>query len=78
MTPEEIVRKLTKAQRNYLTTKAEFCRLHHWSPKQWMTFPPKNTHDALIRLGLVNRSGKITAVGRIIRRNLLLESSHDQ
>ena len=76
MTAEEIVRKLTKAQREYLTTKAEFLRPAHWGSKQWMTFPPKNTHDVLMRHGLVKRSGKITAVGRVIRRRLL-ENTHD-
>lgn len=67
MTPEQIAKGLTKAQRAYMTVKAEPTV---WAQERWMTFPPSNTHRVLMERGLVDRSGRITPLGLRLRAHL--------
>lgn len=74
---QEIAGKLTKAQRAYLTDRAEWRDPTGYYGKRWMTFPPRNTHDVLMRLGLVDGCGLIRETGLEVRR-ILMEQDHDQ
>ena len=66
-----IARLLSPAQRRYLTEKAEWRRPRVWSEKRWMTFPPANTHGALMALGLVGPHGSILDLGLEVRDLLM-------
>ena len=63
MKAEEIVGKLSEAQKAYLTVKATWRAPTAWAEKRWMAFPPSNTHSVLKRLGLMNSIGAITDDG---------------
>lgn len=67
-----LVDKLTKAQRAYLTDKAEWRDPTGYYGHRWMTFPPSNTHRVLMRLGLVDGSGMLTRLGLQVRTYLML------
>lgn len=67
---QEIARGLSKAQRAYLTTKAEFRRPLAQAQERWMTMPPRVTHDVLMRLGLADRSGQLSELGLAVRAHL--------
>ena len=58
---------LSKAQRAYLTEKAEWRDPTGYYGEKWMTFPPRSTHDVLMRLGLVDRSGGVLELGLAVR-----------
>lgn len=60
---ELVAAKLTKAQRLYLTRYARFKSPAIGHERRWMTFPPRNTHGVLIRLGLVDGCGQISPFG---------------
>lgn len=64
---ERIAGELTKAQRSYLTDKAQWARPKAWAQERWMTFPPRNTHMVLQRLGLVDGVGQIRDIGLAVR-----------
>lgn len=64
---EKVAAGLTKAQRAYMTHKAEWRDPTGYYGMRWMTFPPRNTHDVLIRLGLVDRCGLISEAGLEVR-----------
>lgn len=62
---------LTKVQRTYLTVRA--FRPGNWSTgieERLHTYPPSNTHQVLIRLGLVGSSGCILPLGLAVRAAL--------
>ncbi len=75
MTAEEIAAGLTKAQRRWLTAEASMERICSGAPRRLTTFPPRATHDALIRFGLVDAIGNITRDGLEVRAILQKESS---
>lgn len=75
-TPAEIAASLTKAQREYLTVKAQWRQPRAGAEALWMTFPPPNTHAVLQRLGLVDRHGIITPLGLEVRAELMKEHNN--
>lgn len=66
----EISRKLTKAQKAYMSELTSWQAPAVWAAKRWMTFPPLATHRVLISLGLVDRSGQLLPDGLAIRAHL--------
>lgn len=74
---QEIAGKLTKAQRAYLTDRAEWRDPTGHYGKRWMTFPPRNTRDVLMRLGLVD-GWSLTPLGLEVRRILMEQDNADQ
>ena len=62
--PEEVADRLSEAQRRYMTTEA--CD-PPFLGADIMTFPPPNTHEVLMRLGLVRSIGVITPFGLCVR-----------
>jgi len=64
---EAIARRLSKAQRAYLTDQAVWQAPAAWAAKRWMTFPPGNTHRVLCALGLTDRAGQIRELGLAVR-----------
>lgn len=66
----QIARSLTKAQRDCMTVKAEWRKPTTWAQHRWMTFPPPNTHRALINIGLVTSNGCLTDFGLAVRNEL--------
>ncbi len=70
MTDEQIARVaagLSKAQKAYLTTKAE------WLRERWMTYPPNATHQVLREMGLVGPGGTILETGLRVRAHIMGE-----
>jgi hypothetical protein len=66
----KIAASLSKAQRAYLTVKAEWRDPTGSYGMRWMTFPPRNTHDVLMRSGLVDGCGLIRENGLAVRAYL--------
>lgn len=62
--------RLSKAQKEYLTVKAEWKKPRPWAEARWMTFPPPNVHRVLNREGLVDGVGQITGLGAAAREEL--------
>jgi len=62
-----IARRLTKAQRAYLTDKAVWQSPAIGHEKRWMTFPPSSTHRVLCQLGLADLAGQISPIGIALR-----------
>lgn len=71
--PAQIAKSLTRAQREYLTSKAQWRRPICWAQERWMAFPPPNTHTVLCRLGLTDRSGQILDTGLAVRAHIMEE-----
>ena len=71
MSVEELAAGLTKAQRAYLTVKAEWKKPRVWAQERWMTFPPAGTHRVLMTLGLVDGAGQIRDTGLAVRSYLM-------
>jgi len=67
---DRIVRGLTKAQKAYLTTKAEWKKPACWAQERWMTFPPAGVHRVLMRLCLVSKAGSLLGLGLAVRARL--------
>ena len=65
-----IVKGLTKAQRTYLTEKAEWRSPTGYCEPRWMTFPPSNTFRVLKAKGLVDGVGQIREKGLAVRTYL--------
>ena len=76
--PHAIAKSLSKAQRRYLTTQAHQRDPYGDGRARWMTFPPRNTHDVLMRLGLVDGVGLIRDCGLAVRAVLLEGTENDQ
>lgn len=66
-----IVAGLSAAQREYLTTKAVWRKPSPTGEWQWMTFPPANTHQCLMKLALVDGNGRLSARGFAARTHML-------
>ena len=74
---ERIAKGLTKAQKAYLTVKAEWRDPTGYYGSRWMTFPPSNTHSVLMRLGLVDGCGLIREPGLRVRAHLANKEQTD-
>lgn len=66
----KIAEGLTKAQREYLTSRAQWKKPTCWAQERWMTFPPANTHRVLMAQNLVDASGQIREMGLAVRQHL--------
>lgn len=69
----EIAGKISKAQRAYLTTKAEWRSPDGYQAKRWMSHPPIATHRVLMALHLIDRCGQISTLGIAVRDYLLAQ-----
>lgn len=68
MSPAEIAVKLTRAQRAYLTNRAEWRKPAYWAQERWMSSPPKATLDIMVRrYGVLDYCGQITPLGLAVR-----------
>lgn len=74
-TSEEVARiaaGLSEAQRRWMTTGVERCEpVLKDVPDDYRTMPPSNTHAVLFHLGLVDRSGFVSATGLAVRDHLM-------
>ena len=72
---DAIVRGLSIAQQEYLTTLAKWKQPTAYSDHRWMTSPPANTHRVLIAKGMCDGVGQILPLGLRVRARLEQERS---
>lgn len=68
---DKIIAGMSEAQKAYMSSKSVWHRPAVWAQERWMTFPPSNVHNVLMRLGLVDRSGQILDIGQAVRQRLM-------
>lgn len=66
---ERIAKRLSKAQRRWLTSEAQWIS-NGFPYESWWTFPPANTWQVLVNLDLLGRGGLILPLGRQVRARL--------